>query len=121
LSVRGDRRITLPVTSLVVLIIAAVICGLLLGWFARSTRPASVNVSTGRAYASSSQISVSAGGWTYDVPLDVPWRMRGGQWQLGSRPSCLQPKAALQQIRFGWVKFATRGTTDRRLVWVECP
>jgi hypothetical protein len=117
----GVQRVTLPLVGLIALTGAGLVCGLLLGWWARSNQPASVTVSTGQAYAAPSQISVSAGGWSYDVPLEVPWRTQGGEWQLGSRPACLAPKAATQQIRFGWVRFATRGTTDRRLVWVECP
>jgi hypothetical protein len=117
----GVQRVSLPLVGLITLTGAVLVCGLVLGWWARSNQPATVNVSTGRAYAAPSQISVSTSGWSYDVPLDVPWRTRGGEWQLGGRPACLAPKTATQQIRFGWVRFATRGTTDRRLVWVECP
>lgn len=82
-----------------------------------------VHVARGYAYASSEQISASADGWSYDIPLDVQWRSSDptGGWHEGSRPACLPAGSARMPVKFGWVPVRTPDNVGwRTVVWVDC-
>jgi hypothetical protein len=76
---------------------------------------------TGLAYAAEGQISVTADGWTYSIPLDVPWDDADGGLHYGERPGCLPPSTDQVSVRFAAVEFSLNGQTDRRVVQVSCP
>jgi hypothetical protein len=98
------------------LVIVLVAVGYLIG-----TSRGGVSWHTGLVYAAEGQISVTADGWTYSIPLDVPWDDADGGLHLGERPSCLLPSAEQVSVRFAAVEFSLNGQTDRRVVQVSCP
>jgi len=80
-----------------------------------------VTARAGLAYASSVQAVVQAGGWSYEVPLDVPWIDSTGTEHEGGSPSCL-PAFEQTLIDFGAVSITVAGgASQRSVVWVRCP
>jgi len=80
-----------------------------------------VTVRAGLAYASSVQAVVQIGGWSYAVPLDVPWIDSTGTEHIGGRPSCL-PAFKQTSIHFGTVNITVPGgASQRSVVWVRWP
>jgi hypothetical protein len=79
-----------------------------------------VRVYTGRAYSTEVQIGVEAANWSFDVPLDVPWKDAYGGWHSGERPACLPPTGNIPAITFGAVNVKRDGFRYRPVVWVDC-
>ena len=74
----------------------------------------------GLAYSTPDQIGVRAGGVTYDVPLDVPWKAADGSWHEDkSRPSCLPPSSTQLHVTFGAVRWK-HGLGSNTVAWVDC-
>ena len=108
-----------------VLLVAAVALALIAGFVGHLIGSAEqgVHVAQGNAYASEYQISVTTGGWSYNIPLDVRWRASDAQggWHEGSRPACLPASRQLQPVKFGWVPVnAPDHVGWRSVVWVDC-
>jgi hypothetical protein len=94
-----------------------VIVAVALGYVVGNRDHQSVTTRTGIAYASPSQASVVARGWTYSISLDVPWIDSQGTIHQGGRPSCL-PAYRRSPIVFGTVNVPAIGM--RSVVWVRC-
>lgn len=105
-------RVLADIAALVAVIVAAVV-GYLVGH--RDHQPVTTRV--GVAYASQSQAEVTVGGWSYGIPLNVPWIDSQGELHYGSRPSCL-PANRQSRIVFGTVNVSAIG--QRSVVWVRC-
>ncbi|MGZ6804626.1 MAG: hypothetical protein ACXVFU_16400 [Nocardioidaceae bacterium] len=82
--------------------------------------PASVAVHHGTAVISPVQIAATAGGVTYDIPLDVQWKDSSGGWHEGDRPSCLPATSSSAPVTFGAVKYELGGVGGYAVVWVDC-
>lgn len=113
---RRRRRFVLPVAAVVTAALVA-----LAGYAVGSDRSV-VHVTTGSAHASVLQISATADGWSYDIPLDVRWRAgdADGGWHEGSRPACLPPGGVDVPVTFGWVPVHAGDVGWRTVVWVDC-
>jgi hypothetical protein len=57
----------------------------------------------GQANSMERQISASADGWAYDIPLDVPWRDATGTTHQSGRADCLTPSQHPILVRFAEV------------------
>jgi hypothetical protein len=97
---------------LIVLLLAAYLVG-------RSSP--TVSIHTAVPVSAATQVSVEADGWTYDVPLQIPWYDAGGGEHVGDRPACLPPTGTEDAITFGTIEGSRYGQTWRAVVWVECP
>ena len=75
---------------------------------------------TGVAYASPYQISATVDGWTYDIPLTVPWIDADGRVEYNSRPACLPASTKMQRVTFAEVPVSYNGVRWREVVWVSC-
>ncbi len=72
------------------------------------------------AHSSPDQISVQAGGVTYNVPLVTPWKDRDGAWHMGERPTCLPPGSDRRSVTFGAVRWERDDYSSYTVAWVEC-
>jgi hypothetical protein len=99
-------------------LLAAVVAGVLGYVFGEAGRQ-TVITRTGVAYSSATQAIVHTGGWSYNIPLDVPWTDTQGTLHDGGRPSCL-PAYRRASIVFGTVNITLAGATMRSVVWVRC-
>lgn len=104
---------TAVVAAAIVVVLAAGV-GFVIG--SRSSAPV---LRTGVASPAENAISVEADGWTYNVPLDVPWTDAQGAFHDKGRPACL-PAGANVPIRFASVDVSAGGTEWRQIVWVDC-
>jgi hypothetical protein len=78
-------------------------------------------MSTGIASPAEGAISLEADGWTYNVPLDVPWTDQSGVFHDGDRPACLAATITADvAVSFAWVDVAVGGSGWRQVVWVGC-
>jgi hypothetical protein len=111
-----QRRALVPAGAL--LMAALIACG----GFAVGSHQRTTHVVDGYAYASTQQITASAGGWSYEIPLDVPWLAAeaDGGWHDGSRPSCLAPGNARIPVKFAWVPVHAGTVSWRAVAWVDC-
>lgn len=75
---------------------------------------------TGTAHSTDYQITALHAGWSYDVPLQVPWQDAQGVLHQGSRPACLPPLDRTIPVKFRWVSAHANGSTWRVVVWVDC-
>lgn len=103
----------------VALTIAIVVVAAAIGYFA-ATRQAGVVERNGIASPAAGAISAEAGGWTYNIPLDVPWTDLQGSFHDSGRPACLGPDAGNVPVRFYSVDVLADGTMWRQVVWVDC-
>jgi len=106
------RPIVITCAALAVLLVAV---AYILGAHRDQTHSAS-----GTAYSTDQQITVSTGGWTYDIPLQVPWRDADGVLHQGSRPACLPPAYRTMPVKFRWVPANADRVSWRVVVWVDC-
>ena len=83
-------------------------------------RTSSTNVTSGMAYSTASQIGVTTGGWSYNIPLQVRWRDASGSWHDASRAACLPPANRRVPVKFAWVSAHVDQVTWRAVVWVDC-
>jgi hypothetical protein len=118
----GDNAtwMTRPTTARVLRIVAGLLALMsagALGYLIGNRDRQSITTRTGIAYSAPGQASVQTGGWTYDVPLDVPWIDSEGTVHFGARPSCL-PAYRRSSIVFGTVNVPAVGV--RSVVWVRC-
>ena len=75
----------------------------------------------GPASSYSQQISTEADGWSYDIPLDVPWVDRNGTYNMGSRPDCLpETRLPIAKVRFAEIRYRLNGGEARQVVLVDC-
>ena len=102
-------------TGIVAALIALMV---LVGYLAHRT--SSTHMASGTAYSTAYQVSVTTGGWSYDVPLQVPWRDSSGSWHDASRPACLPPTDRSMPVRFAWVPAHVAQVSWRAVVWVDC-
>jgi hypothetical protein len=78
-------------------------------------------IRTGVASPAEGAVSVASDGWTYNVPLDVPWIDDAGVLHDGGRPACLATGiTANVPIKFASVDVSTGGNGWRQVVWVDC-
>jgi hypothetical protein len=103
---------------LVALVVVVVLAGFL-GYTRGEHDGRTVTVSSGLAYATTMQAEVTAGGWSYNIPLDITWYSADGTKNLGSRPSCLPPNQRTS-LTFGYVSYYADGALNRTIVWVRC-
>jgi hypothetical protein len=87
--------------------------------YVMGARLSGVVVHTGVASPAEGAISAEADGWTYNIPLDIPWADAQGVWYDHGRPGCLTGVADVPII-FGSVEVAADGSTWRQVVWVDC-
>ena len=81
---------------------------------------ASVAVHRGIAAITPYQVGVNAGGVSYDIPLDVPWKDASGGWHEGDRPSCLPATQTNARVTFGAVRYQLHDVRGYAVVWVDC-
>lgn len=74
----------------------------------------------GMASPAEGAISAEADGWTYNIPLDVPWTDATGSFHDSGRPECLGPSTADVEIKFVSVDVSVEGGGWRQVVWVYC-
>lgn len=60
---------------------------------------------------------------SYGLPSTISWRDAYGNWQDGTRPSCMAPLSRGQRITFGVVNVApvADASGGPMVVWIECP
>jgi hypothetical protein len=114
---RSSGRWSRPLMVLFAVIATVLLLG---GTYALGAHRSTIHAAFGTAYAAEYQISVSQGGWTYDVPLQVPWQDAQGVLHQGSRPACLPPLSRTMPVKFRWVSAHADGATWRVVVWVDC-
>lgn len=103
-------------TIAVIVIVLAGTAGFILG--SRNSGPV---VHSGVASPAQGAISATSDGWTYDVPLDVPWTDVQGTFHETGRPDCLAAGAnANVPIAFASVDVSADGNEWRQVVWVDC-
>lgn len=74
----------------------------------------------GVASPAAGAISAEADGWTYNIPLDVPWTDVQGSLHDAGRPDCLSPDPGNVTVRFASVDVGVNGAMWRQVVWVDC-
>lgn len=78
------------------------------------------HLTSGSAYSTETQITITTDGWAYRVSLDVPWTDRDGVEHQGTRPECLPPVNKTVRAKFAWVPVNLNGVVSRTVVWVDC-
>lgn len=79
------------------------------------------HTAVGQAQSSQYAISVKAGGWAYEIPVDVRWTDRSGGTHEGDRPPCLPPTGTVKRVRFEWTAYQAGPVGGRTVVNVDCP
>jgi hypothetical protein len=108
-------------TSRLVALIAIIVIGVgagTLGYRLGRRDHQAVTARNGVAYASPYQAFAQSRGWTYAIPLDMPWWDSGGTLHEG-RPSCLV-SFKRTAIVFGTVDVREARDSWRSVVWVRC-
>ena len=92
---------------------------LVIGAFYLGSTRSGVSVHTGVPSSAENAISITADGWTYGVPLDVPWYGLDGFHDSG-RATCLPVEGTTRSITFGAVDVSRDGVSWKAVVWVDC-
>jgi hypothetical protein len=108
-------RTPLALVAVLALLVAGVAAGNAWGRHQAGTRTL-----TGRAYSTPYQIGVTVDGWTYGIPVSVPWYDATGAFHEDGRPGCLPASAQLLPVTFGAVTVTHDGASWREVVWVSC-
>jgi hypothetical protein len=108
-------RVVVPLATVVFVALLIAVTAYTIG-----THRSATHVASGYAYASPVQISASADGWSYDIPLDVQWRDAAGSWHEGSRPTCLRASGNRVPVTFAWVPVHVGQVSWRTVIWVDC-
>jgi hypothetical protein len=116
-AVKADTRASLRPWFIAVVALVAI--AVWIGHEAGASRSA-VRWHTGNAYSTPGQIEVSAGGWSYDIPLDLQWEDNNGSFHESGRPACLPPTFSVSRVRFAEIDVKVEGTKLRQVVFVSC-
>ena len=110
------RPISRTVISVIFFVGIAAAAGYLIG-----ARRDTVSVRSAMVYSAGSISTAPVEGWTYGIPLDVPWTDASGSFHQNGRPDCLPPGTALiGPITFGTVDVRGANMSWRQVVWVSC-
>lgn len=97
---------------------AVFLIGGVVGYRIRASQP-TVHWHTGTAWSGEFQIATEVDGWSYDIPLSVPWR-DNESWRLDGRPDCLPPTGEIVPVRFAETTVKIDGASWRQVVFVDC-
>lgn len=91
-----------------------------LGWALGSHHNEGNEEKHGTAYSGPGQISATAGGVTYNIPLQVDWLDADGIWHDNTRPDCLPPNFKQIPVTFGAVEWQHHELGGYTVPWVDC-
>lgn len=101
--------------------LAVVVAAFAAGFASGHQSVTTTHTAVGQAYSTRYEITVTAGGWAYAIPLDVPWTDASGASHDGGRPSCVPPTGVVNNVHFEWTAWRSGAMAGRAVVHVDCP